>query len=96
MHGRGADFLFSVPGGAEGVRGGCKNSPTFFAKQAYGSMIYPLSNLCRCSKIPVADDLAKKDPGGSLGNRLREYVILRILYISNKKYVFWFFKQIQE
>ena len=67
-----------------------------FSLMAYGSMIYPLSNLCRCSKIPVADDLAKKDPGGSLGNRLREYVILRILYISNKKYVFWFFKQIQE
>ena len=63
-------------------RGGCKNSPTFFAGSA-GSMILVYIHCISMSlllKIPVA--------GGSLGNRLREYVILRILYIYNKKYVF--------
>ena len=42
VHGRGADFLFSVPGGAEGVRGGCKSSPTFFA---YGLWLYDISTV---------------------------------------------------
>ena len=56
-------------------RGGCKNSLTFFAGSA-GSMILVYIHCISMSlllKIPVA--------GGSLGNRLREYVILRILYI---------------
>ena len=90
VHGRGADFLFSVPGGAEGflrwvyplvitniaIENDHRNSGFSHWKWWFSIVMLVYQ------RVPVADDLAKKRCRRSIGESIEGVCyILRILYI---------------